>query len=358
MEFATSYTYEERIIFALRDLYRANGYRQYKMSKIENYDLYADKKDYLVSSRIITFTDTDGSLKALKPDVTLSLVNSLDIKPGATQKMFYSENVYRVTRANSKFEELMQVGLECIGDIDAYSIAEVTALAIKSLQTISESNVLVLSDVDIATNLISATGLNAQDAAEVTDALARKSVADLQVLATSKSIDERIATALINLAQPKADAREELARLAEMGVNTSALSATVDFLEKVGLASNVRIDCSLLNEGDYYNGIVFEGYVEGVPMRVLSGGQYDRLLETMNLPARAIGFAVYTDILEKYLEQEREAAIDTVLLYNESDNPSDVFAAVQARIADGERVIAAKEAPQDVPYKNVVRFGD
>ena len=64
---------EELAMLKLRELYRRYGYTQYKMSKFEPYDLYVRNKSFLVSENILTFTDTDGKLMALKPDVTLSI---------------------------------------------------------------------------------------------------------------------------------------------------------------------------------------------------------------------------------------------------------------------------------------------
>lgn len=62
----------EQIMYRLRGLYERYGYRRFKMSKFEEYDLYVRNKDFLVSDRMITFTDARGILMALKPDVTLS----------------------------------------------------------------------------------------------------------------------------------------------------------------------------------------------------------------------------------------------------------------------------------------------
>ena len=39
---------EERIAFTLRELYTRYGFLQYKMSKFEEYDLYAKNRDFLV----------------------------------------------------------------------------------------------------------------------------------------------------------------------------------------------------------------------------------------------------------------------------------------------------------------------
>ena len=67
---------DEKAIFKLRTIYQKYGYTQYKMSKFEEYDLYVRNKKFLVSDNIITFTDTDGKLMALKPDVTLSIIKN------------------------------------------------------------------------------------------------------------------------------------------------------------------------------------------------------------------------------------------------------------------------------------------
>ena len=48
----------------LNQLYEGYGYRKFRMSKFEDYDLYAQNKDFLKRGHIITFTDVDGSLKA------------------------------------------------------------------------------------------------------------------------------------------------------------------------------------------------------------------------------------------------------------------------------------------------------
>ena len=136
---------DEQAIFSLRSLYRKYGYRQYKVNKFEEYDLYAHNKSFLVSESVLTFTDTNGKLMALKPDVTLSIIkNSKDSEPGL-QKLFYNENVYRVSGAYGGFKEIMQAGLECIGKLDLYATSEVVMLAARSLATISDRWILDIS---------------------------------------------------------------------------------------------------------------------------------------------------------------------------------------------------------------------
>ena len=138
---------EENVSLALRSLYRSYGYLPYKMSKFEPYDLYVANKDFLVGDGVITFTDTDGRLLALKPDVTLSIIKNS--KDGELQKVYYNENVYRISGETKQFKEIAQVGLECLGEVGNYEVYETLLLAAASLQEISSAFVLDISHLGI-----------------------------------------------------------------------------------------------------------------------------------------------------------------------------------------------------------------
>ena len=147
---------QERISFRLRSLYSEYGYERYRMSKFEEYDLYSRNKDFLFSEGVITFTDTNGRLMALKPDVTLSIVKNRKDTPGEIQKLYYHENVYRVSTAADGFREQTQVGLECMGEVDGACIAEVLKLAAESLKLCSDEFVLEISHVGILSAFVDA----------------------------------------------------------------------------------------------------------------------------------------------------------------------------------------------------------
>ena len=84
----------ERALYELRRLYQQYGYTRYKVSKFEEYDLYAHNKSFLVSENILTFTDTNGKLMALKPDVTLSIIKNVRGEDASAHKLYYNETVY------------------------------------------------------------------------------------------------------------------------------------------------------------------------------------------------------------------------------------------------------------------------
>ena len=145
---------EERIVFGLRALYSKYGYRPYRMSKFEEYDFYAENRSFLHSEAILTFTGLDGKLLALKPDVTLSIVKNTKGSRDAAERVYYNENVYRARKSAGEDKEIMQVGLEYIGEVDAYATLEVLLLAQKSLKAISDAYILDVSHMGFVAGLM------------------------------------------------------------------------------------------------------------------------------------------------------------------------------------------------------------
>lgn len=301
---------------ALRELYRAYGYSRYTISKFEEYDFYARNKAFLMSEQLLTFTEPNGRLMALKPDVTLSIVKNA--KPDALQKLFYTERVYRVPKNAGGFREIMQTGLECIGKLDAYCMSEVVLLAAESLRLISPDYVLDVSDLGILSGLL--TACTPEETQEILAAFGEKNPHALR--AASSSLDEKTAdmlAALLEISGPLAQMLPQVEALPlpeACKPSLSLLKALAEALESAG-ATRVNLDFSVINDMDYYTGLIFRGFVKGVPEGVLSGGRYDRLLARMGKPCGAIGFAVYLDQLERLFAQEDSAAADILLRYDD-----------------------------------------
>ena len=85
-------------------------------------------------------------------------------------------------------------------------------------------------------------------------------------------------------------------------LDAAELRALAKTLEASGGA--VRLDLSLAGEMEYYNGLVFQGYLKALPRPLLKGGRYDLLLQKFTPGAGAIGFAVYLDELDRLMEEQ------------------------------------------------------
>ena len=118
---------KERASFALRALYEAAGCRKYHMGRFEEYGLYQENRSFLSSEQVITFTDLDGRLLALKPDVTLSIAKTAQPAPGETLRYYYHENVYRPSAESHTFQEISQMGLEMLGAVGEAQVQQAAA---------------------------------------------------------------------------------------------------------------------------------------------------------------------------------------------------------------------------------------
>jgi ATP phosphoribosyltransferase regulatory subunit len=292
---------EERAVYTLRNLYRSYGYRPYKMSKFEEYELYLRNKDFLVSDRIITFNDTNGKLMALKPDVTLSIVRASRPGQGELQKLYYDENVYRVSENKGGFREIRQAGLECVGAVDEACVGEVLSLALESLKLIAEDSRLCVSLLGVVEELLDSLKLEGEARRETLRCLGEKNTHELKAVCESAGVSPEGAERLRQLALLSAAPAEALPRLSTLGCGEAAIAQAerLSAMLPPEAAGRVSLDFSILGDMRYYNGIVFQGYVPGVPSCVLSGGSYDRLLKRMGKKGRGIGFACYLDKLER-----------------------------------------------------------
>ena len=348
---------EEKFVYALRDLYRSRGYAPFKMSKFETYELYMQNKDFLVSDNVITFTETDGTLMALKPDVTLSIVKNFKKESTPLQKVHYSENVYRRDGGGHTFREIMQAGLECLGEVGCYELCEVIVLAVRSLQTISDRFVLDISHMQIVKDVLDSLGLNFDQENKILQAIADKNEDALDRI----DADTTMLHKLLHTCGPITEvlpSLSDLCRSEEARKAFNLLQAISQVLQKNGLAQFVHLDFSIMNDMNYYNGIVFRGYVDGIPTGVLSGGQYDKLMTKMHKNASGIGFAVYLDQLERLNETVKEFDVDIILLHKESDSISDLSKAADELSAKGESVLLLKEMPAEMRCRKLMRFAD
>ena len=287
----------EKITFTLRELFVNRGFKRYRMSKFEEYDLYAKNKDFLISDNVITFTE-GGRLMALKPDVTLSIIkNSKD--SGGLQKVYYNENVFRFSKESGVFREMAQVGVECIGEVDETAVCDTVKTARESLSLLGGDHVLLLSNLDIIKAAVTRATEDEAERSRIYDAVAFKNRDAL----TQGSDNEytRMLKDLLDLhgsvKTVSGKLEKVLSPLGDAACKREFLSLLENLADGKG-ADRISVDFSVMGDMNYYNGTVFKGYIGGVADTVLSGGRYDNLMKKMGRASKAIGFAVYTDKLD------------------------------------------------------------
>ena len=348
---------EEKAVFSLRELYEAYGYAPYKMSKFEEYDLYVRNKDFLISDGVITFTDTDGKLMALKPDVTLSIIKHSKYQPGCVRKVYYNENVYRVSEDARCFKEILQTGLECMGNIDDTTLYEVLRLAAAGLTLVGDKAVLDIAHRGVIEELLAPLSPTDDTEAAIYRCLREKNPHELAAVCADNAIPTDVAEKLTQLIALYGTPDKVLPALFALLGDTAPLrqlKKLTDAFTDTPYAEMLRIDFSVVAAGRYYNGIVFKGFVAGVPDSVLSGGQYDPLMRNMGRQGGAVGFAVYLDRLS-YAADPVDYDVDTLLLYDDATDLSALTAAADALRAEGS-VMLQQEIPEKLTYRRLYRF--
>ena len=298
-----NFTPAEQATFRLRALYEQGGYRKYRASRFEEYALYQEYQRFLPDPQVITFTDLDGKLRAIKPDVTLSIAKTAQPAPGECKRFYYNEEVCRASRESHTFQTIHQMGLECMGEVDEAAQAEVLRLALASLAALDVPTVLEVSHMGFVTGLLDVLDVPATAHARLVELLCAKNEHELRKAALQAGADEAGADALCGLLTLHGPFGATLTAAKAAAISPSQKAALAELLalqNALGEAGRgLQLDLSMADEAEYYNGIVFTGYAAGIPRAVLKGGQYDYLMQRFTPGAKAIGFAMYLDELER-----------------------------------------------------------
>lgn len=349
---------EEIAIFTLRSLYAKYGYKPFKMSKFEEYEFYIQNKDFLVSDRIIAFNDTNGKLLALKPDVTLSIIKNGEDINGYKQKVCYNENVYRVSENTHQFKEIMQTGVECIGEIGLYDIYEMILMAAETLKLLSEDFVLEISHLGLLSSLLENISDNATFKREAIKYISDKNSHDLSCLCDEYGVEQDLKNILLSFVSIYGERSLVLEKLDQIGnyisceaVNT--LKTLSYLLDNLSYSSKIVFDFSAVSDMNYYNGIVFKGYISGISQSVLTGGQYDNLLSKMGRDSGAIGFATYLDLLEDLPTEKSAYDVDVLLLCGDVTDNTLLVNTVNQIINSGKTVSVQNVDTGNIRYKEL-----
>jgi ATP phosphoribosyltransferase regulatory subunit len=220
--------------------------------------------------------------------------------------------------------------------------------------------VLDISHLGLVTQVLDALDIPRENHPAVFALMGDKNLHELQGLCRSMGIREEAITQLLNLLKISGSIPQTLPKLQAWMAQMPPLPAFSRFEQLLTALGSTQqrelfhIDFSVVDDVHYYNGVVFKGFVSGVPSSVLSGGQYDRLMKKMGRSSGALGFAIYTDELERLWDAPNPYDVETVLLY-----PKDApFTAVAEKVAEltrqGRQVLALSSLPEDLRYQQLL----
>lgn len=348
---------DEQCILELRSLYESYGYKKYKMSKFEEYDLYLENKSFLKNSGIATVTDPKGRLLALKPDITLSIVRNIR-EASLPEKLYYNENIYIAESESGDIRENTQVGLEYIGELDTRALGETLLLAAKSLCGIDGEYCIALSHMGFISEVFDFLQLGTRARSALSALIAAKNIQGIKEYCASNGIPGEDKLCLLVRACGKL--KEAIPEAYGIVGRTDALKELTELSEIIasfGLEEHFMLDFSVMNDMKYYNGLVFQGFLSDVPRSVLSGGRYDNLVRKFGKDASAIGFAISIDLLRNYHYSEKRFDCDVLLCYKDGDDPVSVLRAQEKLASENSSVIALKGSSDWIRYRRKAFLG-
>ena len=316
---------KDLVLLDIRKMYDLYGYKRISLPSFEEYDLYNENKDF-IDRNILTVMSPNGKLLALRPDITLSVAKKISKDQSLKySKIYYQENTYNLTKYTG-YEEDEQLGIELIGKESVFLDFEIVDLAVKSLDIINEKSLIVLSHAGFISSIFDNLNLEYEVKEEIFDCINKKNSHDIKkILENNKFISENVKELIYKIPELSGDLDDITKELSKYGINDNIkkilleLKQLNNLLLKFHKKSKIVFDFSVIKNLNYYNGIILQGYIEGFPNVILTGGRYDRLFEKFGVDTGAVGFAILTDSLKGYYKDEDKNDFEILIAYDDSN---------------------------------------
>ena len=292
-------------------VFEGRNYEEVITPSVDYYDLFEQGMGPREAGRGFRFTDNDGRLLALRPDVTSSLARMaatlLSERPRPL-RFCYAAPVFR-QQAQSHAEwrrENTQLGCELIGAGGTAADLEVLRLAVEILSRLNleSSYCITINNVEIFNGVAAKLNLETPAREQLRRLIDTREAAELQRFLQSYAGDEARA-----FSQPtKLTGKREVIRNARELITNARSVAALDSLEElwneiesVGLHDSFEIDLGDVSSLDYYTGLSLKIFVHGAGTSVGRGGRYDGLTASFGRAEPAVGFVLNLDALTDVL---------------------------------------------------------
>lgn len=338
---------------AAMSVFDAWGYEEIATPAVDYYALFERGMGHEEARQAFRFTDTDGRMLALRPDVTSSVARAaatLFASAARPLRFCYAETVFRQRpRSHAEWRRQgLQAGCELIGAGGAAADLEVLAIAAELLERLGlrSRSCITINHVGVFNGLAEQLGLE-PDARELVRRLVDARDADgLEVLLAERGAAGDSAALAGRLA--RLSGKREALRAARALVSDartegalSALEQVWETIEALDLADTFEVDLGDVSGLDYYTGLIFRIYVEGAGTRVGGGGRYDDLTANFGRREPAVGFVLDLDAITEALarcDREQPSGEDSQATVIEGTNLSDRLREAKRRRDGGERI--------------------
>lgn len=312
----------------IRSLLEARGYDEIITPSLEYYDVFTQAGSSIGQEKMYKLTDRNGRLLVLRPDNTTPIARVVTTKlddDALPLRLYYVQKVHRASsfhRGHST--EVMQAGAELLGAKGMMADLDILTAAFEALAAVKgETFRIELSHAAIYKALIHSLDVDAKTAETIRRHIENKSYAALgDVLEPYRDREAYRALGALPMLFGGGEVLEEISALTD---NREVLDAVaylrdlIDAITAAGFGENIMIDLGLVQEIDYYTGMMLRGYMGGAGAPVLVGGRYDSLCAKFGKDIPATGFAIDIDALSDSVELKTEKTAEELVFCGASD---------------------------------------
>jgi ATP phosphoribosyltransferase regulatory subunit len=269
--------------------------------------------------------DNRGRILVLRADMTtpIARIAATKIKKEMfPMKLCYSQNIFRVNEIlNGKLSEFTQSGIEVLGAYGIRGDIEAIYTGIEALKKIGlEDFKIEIGDSKFFKELTETINLDRAKKEILRNLIQNKNISALKEFLddNKNNIDKNISLVLARLPElfggkEVIKETQELLNNAENITSLKCIQDVYEVMDKLGLSKYISVDLGMLQNLNYYSGLIFRGYCMEVGGSILSGGRYDKLIENFGESLPATGFAINVDIVLEALRLQKKLTSDKAI---------------------------------------------
>ncbi len=282
------------------------GYEEVITPTIEYYSTYENGFIDIKEEDMYKFFDANGKILMLRADMTIPIarVAATKFKDETKPLRFrYCANVFKVHESLSGLkDEITDCGVELIGMEEKCAELEILVTAMEVLQVVEDKKVILeIGDVNFFRKACQSLQLSEEETMKLSKLLDSKSLIALEDYLKQLQLNEKDQQFFNYLPWLSGDA--SILEEAKKYAFNDDLVAIIDRLQLLDAQlkelgyETIEYDLGKASNLNYYTGLIFEAYVEGVGTRILSGGSYNTLIERFGEKMSATGFSIKLDSL-------------------------------------------------------------
>lgn len=304
------------------------GYDEIITPSIEYYTTFLTNGRNVKEEELYKFFDAQGRILVMRGDMTVPIARVVGTKLKDVQaplRLKYTANVYRVHESlGGKRNEFTDCGIELLGADEKESNLEVLLIALETMKKLNLNDFKIeIGDINIFNSALSGKVISENSREKLACLIEDKRLKELEDYLVELNLDDDTSYFLKRL--PWLFGGEDILNEALRISTNNELKEVINeiknvfiILKELGYEKHVSLDLGMVPGQNYYTGLIFKGYVEGVGDKVLRGGRYDNLLEGFGRDMKAVGFSLNIDGLVNLVTDEDEEEIVT-LEYKEED---------------------------------------